>query len=181
MPVFSDECYVEFTWSGRGRTILEREPTGVVAVHSLSKRSNLAGLRVGFYAGDPELVHYLQEIRKHVGMMVPGPAQAAGAAALDDDAHVEVQRERYRSRLVRMADVLGNWSGTPVTLPAGAFYLWIPTDDGGVSPSGSPSIGGALVSPGEFYGDDGRSFVRVAVVQPDDRIELVDDRLRSVG
>ncbi len=68
----------------------------MVAVHSLSKRSNLAGLRVGFYAGDAELVHYLQEIRKHVGMMVPGPAQAAGVAALDDDAHVEVQRERYR-------------------------------------------------------------------------------------
>ncbi len=95
VPVFSDECYVEFTWSGRGRTILERGTDGVVAVHSLSKRSNLAGLRVGFYAGDAELVHYLQEVRKHVGMMVPGPAQAAGVAALDDDAHVEVQRERY--------------------------------------------------------------------------------------
>jgi len=179
--VFSDECYVEFTWSGRGRTILERGTAGVVAVHSLSKRSNLAGLRVGFYAGDPELVHYLQEIRKHVGMMVPGPAQAAGAAALDDDAHVEVQRERYHSRLVRMAEVLGSWSGTPVTLPAGAFYLWIPTDDGWGFAERLAVDGGALVSPGEFYGDDGRPFVRVAVVQPDDRIELVERRLRAAG
>ena len=80
-----------------------------------------------------------------------------------------------------MAEVLGNWSGTPVTLPAGAFYLWIPTDDGWGSPSDWPSTGGALVSPGEFYGDDGRPFVRVAVVQPDDRIELVERRLRAAG
>ena len=72
-----------------------------MAVHSLSKRSNLAGVRVGFYAGDAELVTYLQEVRKHVGMMVPGPAQAAGVAALDDDEHVEVQRDRYRRRLER--------------------------------------------------------------------------------
>ncbi len=90
VAVFSDECYVEFTWKGRGRTILESGVDGLVAVHSLSKRSNLAGLRVGFYAGDPELVTYLQEIRKHVGMMVPGPAQAAAIAALDDDDHVTI-------------------------------------------------------------------------------------------
>ncbi len=181
VPVFSDECYVEFTWSGRGRTILERGTDGVVAVHSLSKRSNLAGLRVGFYAGDAELVHYLQEVRKHVGMMVPGPAQAAGVAALDDDEHVAVQRERYHSRLVRMADVLTAWSGTPVALPAGAFYLWIPTDDGWAFAEQLAADGGALVSPGEFYGDDGRPFVRVAVVQPDDRIDLVERRLRAAS
>jgi len=77
VPVLSDECYVEFTWEGPGRTILEHGLDGVVAVHSLSKRSNLAGLRVGFYGGDPDLVQYLSEVRKHVGMMVPGPAQAA--------------------------------------------------------------------------------------------------------
>ena len=73
-------------------------------MHSLSKRSNLAGARVGFYAGDPDLVDYLREVRKHVGMMVPGPAQAAGVAALDDDDHVDVQRDRYRRRLERLAD-----------------------------------------------------------------------------
>ena len=76
VPVFSDECYVEFTWSGPRRTILETGSQGVVAVHSLSKRSNLAGLRAGFYAGDPELVGYLSRLRQHAGFMVPGPCPA---------------------------------------------------------------------------------------------------------
>ena len=181
VPVFSDECYVEFTWAGRGRTILESGLDGVVAVHSLSKRSNLAGVRVGFYAGDAELVGYLQEIRKHVGMMVPGPAQAAGVAALDDDDHVEQQRARYRSRLELLAAVLSDWSGEPVGLPDGAFYLWIPVADGWEYAERLARDGGALVSPGEFYGADGTPFVRVAVVQPDDRIRLVAERLAAVG
>jgi len=180
VPVFSDECYVEFTWSGPGRTILESGTDGVVAVHSLSKRSNLAGVRVGFYAGDAELVAYLQEVRKHVGMMVPGPAQAAGAVALDDDAHVEVQRERYAARLRLLSAVLSEWSGIEIPRPAGAFYLWIPVDDGWEFTERLARDGGALVSPGEFYGADGRSFVRVAVVQPDDRVQLVADRLGKV-
>lgn len=179
VPVFSDECYVEFTWADRPRTILERGSEGVVAVHSLSKRSNLAGLRVGFYAGDGELVTYLQEVRKHVGLMVPGPAQAAGVAALDDDTHVAEQRARYRARLELLAEVLGEWSGEPVPLPDGAFYLWIPVDDGWGYTDRLARAGGALVSPGEFYGGAGRRHVRAAVVQPDDRIELVADRLRK--
>jgi len=181
VPVFSDECYVEFTWSGPGRSILEEGLEGVVAVHSLSKRSNLAGLRVGFYAGDAELVSYLQEVRKHVGLMVPGPAQAAAIAALDDDEHVEVQRERYRSRLTLLASVLSDWSGEPVAQPDGAFYLWIPVNDGWEYTERLARDGGALVSPGEFYGDDGVPFIRVAVVQPDDRVQLVADRLASRG
>jgi succinyldiaminopimelate transaminase len=179
VPVFSDECYVEFTWSGRGRTILESGLDGLVAVHSLSKRSNLAGVRVGFYAGDADLVGYLQEVRKHVGMMVPGPAQAAGVAALDDDEHVALQRERYRGRLELLAAVLSEWSQEPVELPDGAFYLWIPVGDGWEYAERLARDGGALVSPGEFYGPDGARFVRVAVVQPDDRIQLVADRLAA--
>lgn len=177
VPVFSDECYVEFTWAGPGRTILESGLDGVVAVHSLSKRSNLAGVRVGFYAGDEQLVSYLQEVRKHVGLMVPGPAQAAGVAALNDDDHVEVQRERYRSRLELLASVLSEWSGEPVDVPDGAFYLWIPVADGWEYTERLAKDGGALVSPGEFYGVDGTPFIRVAVVQPDDRVQLVADRL----
>ena len=179
VPVFSDECYIEFTWNGSARSILEHGTDGVVAVHSLSKRSNLAGVRAGFYAGDAELVRYLREVRKHTGMMVPGPAQAAAVAALDDDAHVEQQRERYRERLTLLADVISEWSGEPVPLPDGAFYLWIPVDDGWSFAERFAHDGGALVSPGEFYGPDGTGFVRVAVVQPDDQIELVAQRLRS--
>jgi succinyldiaminopimelate transaminase len=179
VPVFSDECYVEFTWSGRGRTILESGVEGVVAVHSLSKRSNLAGVRVGFYAGDADLVSYLQEVRKHVGMMVPGPAQAAAIAALDDDEHVELQRGRYRARLDLLAEVLSEWSGGQVPLPDGAFYLWVPVNDGWEYTERIARDGGALVSPGEFYGPDGAGFVRVAVVQPDDRVQMVAERLAA--
>jgi succinyldiaminopimelate transaminase len=177
VPVFSDECYAEFTWNGRARTILEHGLDGVVAVHSLSKRSNLAGVRVGFYAGDADLVYYLQEVRKHVGMMVPGPVQAAGVAALDDDTHVGIQRERYLHRLERLADVLGRWSGCEIQLPAGGFYLWFDTGDGWAFTERLAAEGGALVSPGDFYGTGGTQFVRVAVVQPDERIELVATRL----
>ena len=130
VPVFSDECYVEFTWHGPSQSILQHGTDGVVAVHSLSKRSNLAGVRVGFYAGDAELVDYLQQVRKHVGMMVPGPAQAAAVVALDDDDHVVEQRERYVRRLGRMGEILGHWLDIDVPLPAGGFYLWFDVGDG---------------------------------------------------
>jgi succinyldiaminopimelate transaminase len=177
VPVFSDECYVEFTWDGRPRTILEQGIDGVVAVHSLSKRSNLAGLRVGFYAGDEALVTYLREVRKHVGMLVPGPAQAAGAVALADDDHVLVQRDRYRRRLEAMATTLSRWSGIDIPLPAGGFYLWFDATDGWAFAERLAAEGGALVSPGDFYGAGGANNVRVAVVQPDDRIDQVARRL----
>ena len=181
VPVFSDECYVEFTWSGRGRTILEHGLDGVVAVHSLSKRSNLAGMRVGFYAGDAELVGYLSEVRKHAGFMVPGPAQAAGVAALDDDRHVDDQRDRYRRRLERMAALLGRWAGIDVPLPDGGFYLWFRAGDAWGLTERLAREGGAIISPGEFYGEAGTEFARVAVVQPDDRIDLVASRLGLGG
>ncbi|MFV0306458.1 MAG: aminotransferase class I/II-fold pyridoxal phosphate-dependent enzyme [Desertimonas sp.] len=177
VPVFSDECYVEFTWHGPGRSILQSGTDGVVAVHSLSKRSNLAGARVGFYAGDADLVRYLQEVRKHVGMMVPGPTQFAAVVALDDDEHVARQRQRYLHRLTRMAEVLGTWIGREIALPAGGFYLWVPVEDGWAFTERLAAEGGALVSPGGFYGPDATGYVRVAVVQPDERIELVAQRL----
>ena len=127
--MFSDECYIEFTWEGPPRTILEHGADGVVAVHSLSKRSNLAGVRAGFFAGDPELVHYLAEVRKHAGFMVPGPVQAAATVAFGDDAHVDEQRERYRRRLERLRAILAA-AGVDAPFPAGAFYLWVPAPDG---------------------------------------------------
>jgi aspartate/methionine/tyrosine aminotransferase len=177
VPVFSDECYAEFTWSTTPRSALQHGLDGVVVLHSLSKRSNLAGLRVGFYAGDADLVHYLKEVRKHAGMMVPGPAQRAAVVALNDDESVAVQRETYRRRLERTAYVLSKWSGIDVTLPDGGFYLWFDATDGWAFAERLAREGGALVSPGDFYGAGGANNVRVAVVQPDDKIELVAKRL----
>lgn len=177
VPVFSDECYVEFTWARQPESILQHGLDGVVVLHSLSKRSNLAGLRVGFYAGDNEIVNYLKEVRKHVGMLVPGPAQAAGVVALNDDAHVVVQRDVYKNRLEKMANVLAKWSGFDIQLPSGGFYLWFDANDGWAFAERLAREGGALVSPGDFYGAGGTNNVRVAVVQPDDRLELVAKRL----
>ncbi len=189
VPVFSDECYCEFTWDGPPRSILQHGLDGVVAVHSISKRSNCAGLRVGFYAGDEELVHYLIETRRHAGFMVPGPIQLAGAVALEDDEHVAVQRARYRQRLVRFAAILGG-IGVEAAIPAGGFYLWVRAPEDGLG--GERFVGegpewamtralavrgGVLVSPGEFYGRSGEGFIRVALVAPDERLELVAERL----
>ncbi|HEX2118093.1 MAG TPA: succinyldiaminopimelate transaminase [Acidimicrobiales bacterium] len=178
VPVFSDECYAEFTWDGLPHTILEHGLDGVLAVHSLSKRSNLAGLRVGFYAGDPGLVHYLSEVRKHAGFMVPGPVQAAAVVALEDDAHVDDQRERYLERLWFFADVLRK-EGATVDLPGGSFYLWAraPGGDAWGFTRDLAERGGVLVSPGDLYGRDGAGHVRVALVQPLERLELVARRL----
>jgi succinyldiaminopimelate transaminase len=180
VPVLSDECYIEFTWEGPGRTILAEGGEGVLAVHSLSKRSNLAGGRLGFYAGDAELVHYLAEVRKHAGFMPPGPVQAAATVALEDDAHVDEQRERYRRRLALVADALRS-AGIECDLPAGAFYLWVPAPGGDAwaLTRDLAARGGVIVSPGEFYGPAGAGHVRIAVVQPDDRLALVADRLAA--
>jgi aspartate/methionine/tyrosine aminotransferase len=214
VPVFSDECYAEFTWAGSPSTILSSGSAGVVAVHSLSKRSNLAGCRVGFFAGDPDLVTYLSEVRRHAGLMVPGPDQHAAAVALDDDDHVELQRGIYWRRLERLARVLEG-AGLEAPLPDGAFYLWVPVPewaggseaagDGDVAPGRDRDVapgrvpdagqasgafvfaralaeaGGMLVSPGDLYGAHSSGHVRIAVVQPDDRIELVAERLAANG
>ncbi len=177
VPVFSDECYVEFTWQGAASTILHSGFDGVVAVHSLSKRSNLAGVRVGFYAGDAELVGYLKEVRKHVGMMVPGPAQAAGVVALADDAHVAgAARPLPRPARAAGEDAVGMVRHRGADA-GGGFYLWFDATDGWEFAERLARVGGALVSPGDFYGAGGANNVRAAVVQPDERIELVARRL----
>lgn len=201
VPVLSDECYVAFTWEGPGRTILEHGTDGVLALHSLSKRSNLAGLRVGFCGGDPGLVHYLGEVRKHAGLMVPGPVQLAAAVALDDETHVVAQRMRYQERLERFAGVLGQ-VGLSVAPPAGGFYLWAKVLGGPGGPGGSEGSavageassgagvgpawawteelarrGGVLVSPGDLYGPSGAEHLRVAMVAPMDRLDLVARRM----
>jgi aspartate/methionine/tyrosine aminotransferase len=178
VPVFSDECYIEFTWDGPPRTILSSGLDGLVAVHSLSKRSNLAGLRLGWYAGDPDLVQYLREVRKHVGMMVPGPVQQAGVAALAEQTHVDTQRDRYRERLVRMQQILAALN-VDAPFPGGAFYLWAPAPAGDAWGFAErlAADGGVLVSPGDIYGAAGAGYVRIALVRPLESLELVASRL----
>lgn len=178
VPVFSDECYAEYTWDGPPRTILSAGTEGVVAVHSLSKRSNAAGLRAGFYAGDADLTRYLSEVRKHVGFLVPGPVQAAAAVAWDDDGHVETQRARYRERLEVFRDVLAAL-GVDAPLPGGGFYLWAPAPGGDAwaLTERLAADGGCLVSPGDLYGAAGAGRVRVALVAPVERLRLVAERL----
>ena len=177
--VCSDECYVEHTYAPVGlRSILQHGTDRVVALHSLSKRSNLAGLRAGFYAGDHDVVEYLSEVRKHVGMMVPGPVQAAAVVAFGHDDHAAAQRERYRERLERLRAIVGGL-GIDAPMPEGGLYLWVPAP-GGDAWGFTEQLaveGGALVSPGDFYGEAGAGHVRIAAVQPIERIELVARRL----
>jgi len=191
VPVLSDECYAEFTWAAPPATVVQHGADGVLAVHSLSKRSNMAGVRVGVYAGDAELVEYLGEVRKHAGLMVPGPVQAAAVAAWGDDHHVEAQRARYRRRLELLASMLRG-AGLDAAPPDGGFYLWVPVpgwareQGAGEGRAGAWVLtealareAGMLVSPGEFYGAGAAEFVRVAAVQPEDRIELAARRLAA--
>ena len=186
--VASDECYAEFTWDGLPRTILQHGTEGVLAVHSLSKRSNMAGVRAGFYAGDAELVHYLRECRKHAGCMVPGPVQAAAVAAWSDQSHVDAQAARYRRRLQLLAEITAA-AGSNAQLPGGAFYLWAPAPAGDAWAFAETLArrAGIVVSPGEFYcedpaaaaASDPRRYVRIAAVQPEDRLSLALERLRD--
>jgi aspartate/methionine/tyrosine aminotransferase len=178
VPVLSDECYAEFSWAAGPTTVLREGSTGLLALHSLSKRDNFAGARIGFYAGDADLVHYLREVRKHAGLMPPGPVQAAAVVALGDDVHVEAQRARYRSRLGRLIEILGA-AGYAATMPEGAFYLWAPAPGGDAWAAARDlaAKAGIVVSPGEFYGPAGAGHFRVAAVQPDDRIELAAHRV----
>ena len=178
VPVLSDECYVEFTWDGPGRTILSEGTDGVIAVHSLSKRSNLAGTRAGFYAGDPVLVDYLREVRKHGGCLVPGPVQAAAVAAWNDQTHVDEMRAVYRERLEMGIELFARL-GIAATMPQGGFYLWVAAPDGDAwaLTERLARTTGVIVSPGEFYGPAGAGHVRLAVVQPTERLQLAVDRL----
>jgi aspartate/methionine/tyrosine aminotransferase len=178
--VASDECYAEYTWTGEPRTILESGSDGVLAVHSASKRSNLAGLRAGFYTGDSDVVAYLRAVRQHAGLMVPGPVQAAVAAAYGDDEHVAVQRERYRARLTALAGAL-NAFGVDAPFPDGTFYLWCSRDgdDGWSLAAALADAAGLVVSPGDLYGEAGAAHVRVALVITDEQVACVAERLKA--
>ncbi|HEY4402888.1 MAG TPA: succinyldiaminopimelate transaminase [Acidimicrobiia bacterium] len=184
--VASDECYAEFTYDESGApavpaTALAAGHDRVLAVHSLSKRSNMAGLRAGFVAGDAALVSYLGEVRKHAGLMTPAPVQAAATAALADDVHVDEQRARYAKRRAQAQEALVDWGlvhdGGPST-----FYLWLRSADGradGWSITRRLAEHGLLVAPGDLYGPDGSGHVRLSLTQTDDRLALAFERLAA--
>src|SRR5437764_10410771 len=178
VAVANDECYVEF--APEPAPILDSGLNGVLAVHSLSKRSNLAGMRAGFYAGDEDLVTYLLETRKHAGLIVPTPVQEAAIAALGDDEHVHDQRARYAERRALVRDVLAH-DGLVHDGGSGLFYVWMRAEDGaddGWEIAARLAHGaGLIVSPGDLYGTVGADHVRIALVQPRERMELAFDRL----
>lgn len=181
VPVFSDECYAAYTWEGPARSILSHGGQGVVAVHSISKRSNLAGVRAGFFCGDEEIVAYLKLVRSHAGLMVAGPVQEAAAAAWRDSDHVVAQRARYAERLELLARALSD-AGCPTLTPPGSFYLWVEVPerwkDGWELARDLARVAGLVVSPGDLYGEESCNHVRIAVVQPTERLELVARRLK---
>jgi len=179
--VASDECYAELAWEGSVPSILDRavcggSHEGLLAVCSLSKRSTMAGYRAGYLAGDPLLVRELLEVRRHAGLMVPAPVQAAAAAALDDDGHVAQQRERYRGRrsLLRAAF---ERAGFRIDHSQAGLYLWATRDEPCWTTVGWLADRGVLVAPGDFYGPGGGRHVRVALTASDERVAAVAERL----
>jgi succinyldiaminopimelate transaminase len=180
----SDECYLEFGWSGAAPlSVLHPDVcgdshAGLLAVHSLSKRSNLAGYRAGFVTGDGELIADLLEVRKHAGMIVPAPVQAAMVAALDDDAHVDVQRARYLARRAILLPAL-DYAGFSVSHSDGGLYLWATLDEDCWASIGWLAGLGILAGPGIFYGEAGRRYVRIALTATDERVAEAARRLTS--
>ncbi|MBX6372417.1 MAG: succinyldiaminopimelate transaminase, partial [Acidothermus sp.] len=181
----SDECYLEFGWDADQPPVSVLHPEvcggsaeGLLAVHSLSKRSNLAGYRAGFVAGDPALIKGLLEVRKHAGMIVPAPVQAAMIAALGDDAHVDAQRRRYRRRRELLAQAL-TAAGFVIDDSQGGLYLWATRGEECWETVARLADAGILVAPGVFYGPSGARHVRVALTATDERVEAAVRRLQS--
>jgi succinyldiaminopimelate transaminase len=181
--VFSDECYLELGWEADPVSVLHPDVNGgsyegIVAVHSLSKRSNLAGYRAAFLAGDPAVLGPLLEIRKHGGMMTSAPTQAAAAAALADDEHVRVQRERYAARRAILREALVG-HGFRIEHSEASLYLWATREESCWDTVAHLAGLGILVAPGDFYGPAGERFVRVAFTATDERVRAAAERLAA--
>ena len=183
--VASDECYAELGWdvaevpSVLDPRVCEGSHEGLLAVSSLSKRSNLAGYRAGTVVGDPALVARLLAVRKHAGMIVPAPVQAAMTAALGDDEHVAAQRERYRARRGALRPAL-EAAGLRVEGSVAGLYLWATRDEDCWDTVADLADLGVLVAPGSFYGTAGARHVRLAMTASDERIAQAVERLSAV-
>lgn len=179
--VASDECYLELGWEEQPISVLHPDVcggshAGLLAVHSLSKRSNLAGYRAGFVAGDPRLVAELLAVRRHAGLMVPAPVQAAMVAAYGDDAHVDAQRDRYAARRTVLRDAI-TAAGLAVEHSTAGLYLWATAEEPCWDTVARLAGLGLLVAPGEFYGAAGARHVRVALTATDERVAAAAHRL----
>jgi succinyldiaminopimelate transaminase len=186
--VASDECYITLGWEGDPPvsilhpSVCDGSFAGLLSVHSLSKRSNLAGYRAGFVAGDPALVASLLEIRKHAGLIMPGPVQAAMTAALNDDVHAREQRARYQARraVLYSAFVEAGWT---IDHSEAGLYLWVthPAHDCWSAAELLATSCGILVAPGELYGPAGARHVRVALTGPDQRISAAAAAIKEIA
>ncbi|MBK0870560.1 succinyldiaminopimelate transaminase [Saccharopolyspora sp. HNM0986] len=180
--VASDECYLALGWEAEPVSVLHpsvcAEFTGVLAVHSLSKSSNLAGYRAGFITGDPGLVGRLLELRKHAGMIMPRPVQQAVTAALDDDEHVRAQRERYAHRRAVLRPALEK-AGFEIELSQAGLYLWASRGADAWETVDWLAERGILVAPGTFYGPGGQRHVRIGLTATDERVQAAADRLAA--
>ncbi|MBC2960445.1 succinyldiaminopimelate transaminase [Nocardioides deserti] len=179
----SDECYLECAWEAEPVSVLHPDvcggsTEGILAVHSLSKRSNLAGYRCAFVAGDAALVGELLAVRKNLGLQMPGPQQRAMAAALDDDVHAAEQHSRYAARRRVLRDALEG-AGFRIDHSEASLYLWSSRDEDCWDTVAALAERGILVAPGSFYGPAGNQHVRVAFTATDERIQAAADRLRA--
>ncbi|UWX96398.1 succinyldiaminopimelate transaminase [Arthrobacter zhaoxinii] len=191
--VASDECYAELGWDSwdpsRGGepvpSILDPRISGgstesLLAVYSLSKQSNMAGYRAAFTAGDPALIANLVNSRKHAGMIVPAPVQAAMAAALRDDTHVAAQKDLYRSRRDLLLPALEAF-GLKIEHSEAGLYLWASAGEDTWTTVARFAERGIVVGPGVFYGDAGAGFVRIALTGTDEGIRAAAQRLHAAA
>ena len=181
--VVSDECYLGLAWDAEPHSVLhpqvcDGDHTGLLAVHSLSKTSSMAGYRAAFVAGDAAVVAELLAVRKHAGMMVPGPVQAAMVAALDDDEHQVLQRERYGRRR-RMLLAAFPAAGFTIEHSEAGLYLWATRGEPCRDTVESLAHQGILVAPGDFYGPAGARHVRIALTATDERVQTAVGRLSA--
>jgi succinyldiaminopimelate transaminase len=179
--VVSDECYLELGWEASPVSVLHPSVNGgtldgILAVHSLSKRSNLAGYRAGYVGGDPALIARLLEVRKHAGMIVPAPVQAAMVAALSDEAHVVEQRSRYAARRTALRAALVA-AGFTVEHSEAGLYLWVTRAEDCWDTVSWLAERGILAAPGSFYGPTGQRHVRIALTATDERVAAAVARL----
>jgi succinyldiaminopimelate transaminase len=181
VPVVADECYITLGWDVEPRSLLHpavagADHSGLLAVHSLSKQSNAAGYRAGLLSGDPVLVRQAWEVRRHLGLLVPGPVQDAMTAALADDAHVAEQKERYRTRRATLLTAVRS-AGLRVDHSGAGLYLWATRDEDCWTTIDWLAGLGIVAAPGTFYGPAGARHVRLALTASDERIAAAAERL----